>query len=168
MASQPIPHREGKRRHYLFAAALGLLCLCCIGPFALFIVAELISPSLTAAVMPPLYPGSRLVGTDEWGSSGGTRQTTFYQTSDTIERVRTFMERHMPAFRHTEVYPLWKKQRHIEGYISEVCNQSPLSRVVGKIITTSPFGHCATVVIYPDTLQPGATVIEIAAWWPTG
>ncbi len=85
---------------------------------------------------------------------------------DSREPVRAYYAAYMPDLQLTMVVPEYQEHVRTEGYASQQCNEQVLAYIVGHILSSSPFGHCAKVAIYQDA-QSGTTIIEVTTWRPT-
>lgn len=159
------PHHFQARSFWL-TGCLGTLCFLCFGLFAIYGLAELISPSLSKALV-PVYPSSQIIGEEVGGGSGGRRETTIYHTADSITAVHTYMEAQLPGFQHTNVQSLGHNQLTVEAYANDVCNDTLLAHIVGTIIG-SGFAHCASVILYTAPERPQETIVEVTLQYPSG
>jgi hypothetical protein len=129
----------------------------------LYLIVTGIVESMARSLAPPTYPGSVLMSTYQNGGPHAQWRTETYRSSDSIDKVFTFMEQHMKDFRPVEA-------NLGGGFTNGQCRHDAFARLVSWAATLEQSEHnvpCAGVTIKRGRDNPQLTVIEIRTHWPS-
>lgn len=113
-----------------------------------------------STLSPPDYPGSEIINQESGGGSGGTWVKTIYDTTDSQDKVLSFMEARMPGFALSETKdPL----RTAPIYSNSSC---AYETHLGRYFYSRGYYPCKSLSIYPDGEVQARTLIEVFEWYP--
>jgi hypothetical protein len=146
----------------IIAAMVVGLCVCCCGAVLFWLYITGVSSRLAYDLVPQ-YPGSELVSSsDSGGGSSIQFKQYIYHTTDELDEVVTYMERHLPGF--TKEF----SEENGLVYINQVQDTSDLARLSTKYSTHSedPVFPTARIWLYEDKHNE-VTVIKVLLEYPT-
>jgi hypothetical protein len=149
----------------LLLAAVAMFACAALGLIGLALISPLIAQGMAGQMMPPRYPGSRLIDSAQGGGSAAGAQQYLYATGDTVAQVEAFYERYMPAASSTyDISEFWRSahQRCDVGLLAQL-----ISRLEQGPFDRNPYLPCAGVDFGPDPKDPGRTLIDIWLHWPS-
>jgi len=122
------------------------------------------------SLAPPEYPNSELIESWQSGGSDSMWDRRTYRTSDSIEQVLVFMEKHMPGF---QINDDSKRGNVYQNYAED---KSWLGTKAAKMACTS--FYCieeeawlylypgVSVTIFEEPEHPSNTLIQVWISWP--
>jgi hypothetical protein len=148
----------------LLTGSVVLVCGAC-SLLGLAMFSPLIAEGMAAKMLPPQYPGSKLVEARQGGGSAAGSYSFLYQTGDNVDQVEAFYERHLPAAGSTyDIAELWHSAH-------QRCDFSLPAQLISRLeqgrFDRNPYLPCVGVDIYPDLANPYQTLIILWMHWPS-
>lgn len=148
----------------LLIGSVVLVCGAC-SLLGLAMFSPLIAEGMAAKMLPPQYPGSKLVEARRGGGSAMGSYSFLYQTGDNVDQVEAFYERHLPAAGST--YDIAELSRSAHQRCDLSLPAQLISRLEQGRFDRSPYLPCVGVDIYPDLANPYQTLIILWMHWPS-
>ena len=133
--------------------------------FGLALFSPLVAEGMAVGMMPPQYPGSKLVAAWRGGGSAVGAHSFQYQTHDSAEQVEAFYEHLLPTAGSTyDIAELWHSAH-------QRCDTSLPAQFISRLergnFERSPYLPCVGVDFRPDPADPYQTQILIWVRWPS-
>ena len=158
MRPSPLHSKRARNRQRLGSIIFifgvpALIAGCCLGaPFYNVWRGEQIARSL----MPPEYPGSRLIDVEQERIPNTRWEYRTYYTSDDLETVLAYMEQHLPGFtKHSS-----------ERYSTRIEDKSLPSLITAVLVQVSDIESGVPGVEVELDADPAGTEITVILNWP--